>query len=79
MSLVSQVESRDTLIADLGHGMIVEKALQVEAEGAIRDLRATLAEAEVKKDRMFHANSALQDTLATSESKEKETAVRLDW
>jgi hypothetical protein len=48
----------------------------VESENTIRDLQAVLAEAEVKKDRMFHANSALQDTLATSEMKEKETAVR---
>jgi hypothetical protein len=50
----------------------------VEAEGTIRDLQAVLVEAEVKKNRMFEANSALQDTLATSELKEKETAVRPD-
>ena len=51
--------------------MAAEKAVQLEAESAVRDLHVLLAEAELKKERMIYANEALQDSLAAAEAKEK--------
>lgn len=55
--------------------MATEKAHQIEADNNLRDIQSALAEAELKKERMVHANGALQDTLAAAEAKEKRTAV----
>ena len=70
------MESRDSLLSDLGQCIATDKAAQVEAENALKELQGALSEAELKRERIVHANGALQDSLAAAEAKEKHATVR---
>ena len=72
------MESRDSLLSDLGQCIATDKAAQVEAENALKELQVALAEAELKRERIVHANGALQDSLAAAEAKEKNATVCYD-
>ena len=48
----------------------------MESENALKELQGALSEAELKKERIVHANGALQDSLAAAEAKEKHATVR---
>ena len=67
--MLKQVDSRDNLLDDLNQTILREKLLREKRENKIRELSGIIDDSALEKERMLHANGALQDSLAVLETK----------